>query len=266
MRDVNRPGALRGWAVVSRPNPNAKLRLFCFPYAGGGATTVAAWPRELPGEIEVVAVQPPGREARLAEEPFSRLDALVDAMARELAPLFDKPFAFFGHSNGALMAFELARKLRRDGRRMPAAVIVSGRPAPQIVLTEPVIHDLPDAEFIQELRRFAGTPEELLANKELMALLMPLLRADFALGETYRFIPEPPLDVPFAAFGGERDAEVTPAHVEAWREQAAGEFTYTMFPGDHFFVNGDRELVLQELTRILRPVLASLGTTPAYAR
>ena len=256
---------LNGWTIYPGRNPNAGLRLFCFPYAGGGATIYSTWARGLPPEVEVVAVQPPGREGRIGETPYSDLRLLVAAMHDALRPHFDRPFAFFGHSNGALMAFELARALRHEGGPMPLHLFVSGRPAPQLELEDPPIHHLPHDEFIHELRRFAGTPEEILQNAEIMELIMPLLRADFALGETYVYSGEPPLELPISAYGGVRDDEVSREQVEAWREQTTGPFRLEMFPGDHFFVNGDRALVLAALARELRPHLARHALAGAHA-
>jgi medium-chain acyl-[acyl-carrier-protein] hydrolase len=252
---VNRT-PLNAWAVYPRRNPSARLRLFCFPYAGGGATVFSTWWRGLPPEVEVVAVQPPGRESRLSEKPHHDLAELVAAMHRHLLPhLRELPFAFFGHSNGALMAFELVRSLRRAGDPLPLHLFVSGRPAPHLVLEDPPIHHLPHDEFVEELRRLKGTPEEILQNREILELLLPLLRADFSLGETYRFVPEAPLAFPLSAYGGERDVEVPREQVEAWSEQAGAGFRVRIFPGDHFFVNGDRDLVLAELSAELGPLL-----------
>lgn len=252
---------LNGWFIYPSRNPSARLRLFCFPYAGGGATIFSTWPRALPPEVEVVAVQPPGREGRLMEKPFSHMPELVEAMHREMLPHLDKPFAFFGHSNGGLMAFEVARTLRRTGGPMPRHIFVGGRPSPQVELEDEDIHALPHDEFIAALRRYAGTPEEILQNAEIMELIMPLLRADFSLGETYRYEPEAPLDVPITAYGGERDDEVPAWQIEAWREVTASRFVFQMFPGDHFFINGNRAQVLEAMTRELRPLAGAL--TPA---
>jgi medium-chain acyl-[acyl-carrier-protein] hydrolase len=260
---VNRP-KLTGWAMFPGRNPNARLRLFCFPYAGGGATIYSPWARILPPEVEVVAVQPPGREARIGEKPYGDLAQLVEAMHPELLPHMDRPFAFYGHSNGGLMAFELARTLRRTGGPMPLHLFVGGRPAPQMDVEEEQIHALPHDEFLAALRRYAGTPEEILQNAEIMELIEPLLRADFSLGETYDYVPEPPLDLPISSYGGERDDEVTYEEVEGWREQTSREFHLQMFPGDHFFINGNRAEVLQQITRELHPLIASLD--PAGAR
>jgi medium-chain acyl-[acyl-carrier-protein] hydrolase len=238
---------LNGWTIFPGKNPSATLRLFCFPYAGGGATVYSTWPRSLPPHVEVVAVQPPGREGRLGEKPFHNLDDLVAAMHPELLQHMDRPFAFYGHSNGGLMAFELARTLRRTGGPMPLHMFIGGRPAPQVKRDEN-IHALPHDEFIAELRRYAGTPEEILQNAEIMELIMPLLRADFSIGETYAYRPEAPLALPITAYGGERDDDVPPEEIEAWREQTSAEFRRVMFPGDHFFITGNRAELLQDLS------------------
>jgi len=251
--------------VLPRPNPGARLRLFCFPYAGGGASIYGAWGRLLPPEVEVVAVQLPGRENRIGEKAFSRMDELIPRMAEALTAFMDRPFALFGHSNGGLMAFEIARLLRREGRAAPVLLVTSGRPAPHVTIEAPDLHDLPEAEFHDMLRRFNGTPEEVLQNAEIMGLITPMLRADFALGETYDYTPEPPLEMPLSAYGGVGDAEVPTWSVEAWSEQAAGEFRSVLFPGGHFFINENRDQVLAELTRDLRVALGRLGAFPVHA-
>ncbi|HSU14483.1 thioesterase II family protein [Longimicrobium sp.] len=253
-----RPDRPSPWVVFPRPNPGARLRLFCFPFAGGGASIFAPWARLLPPEVELVAVQLPGRESRLSEPAFSDIDALTPRLGAELAPFMDRPFALFGHSNGGLMAFELARLLRREGRRGLVHLFVSARPAPQLPLTDPPLHALPHDQFLDALRRFNGTPEEVLQNPEIMELIVPMLRADFSLGETYRYTPEAPLAVPLSAYGGVRDLEVPPHQVEPWREQTSAAFQLRMIGGDHFFIVGEREKFLRELNLELRGVLARL--------
>lgn len=253
------------WLVLPSPQPQALMRLFCFPYAGGGASIFTPWARILPPQVEVAGVQLPGRENRIGDRPIADMDVLVEQMGQALLPFMDRPFAFFGHSNGGLMAFELTRWLRRNGRTQPMHLITSGRPAPQVVLEGPTLHDLPEAEFHDMLRRFNGTPEEVLQNAEIMELITPMLRADFSLGETYAYTPEAPLAVPLSAYGGERDEEVPAWSVSAWHEQAAGEFREVMFPGGHFFINENRDEVLAEVTRDVRGVLTRLNTYPANA-
>jgi medium-chain acyl-[acyl-carrier-protein] hydrolase len=255
-----RPTAARDpWVVIPRPTPNARLRLFCFPYAGGGATIYSRWPAQLPPEVELVAAQLPGRESRLAEKPIAEMIPLVERLAEALAPYMDRPFALYGHSNGGLMAFELVRRLRAEGRRLPVHLFVSGRPAPQVELTDPPVHDLPHDEFMETLRRFGGTPEEVLQNEEIMTLMAPLLRADFALGETYLYEPQPPLDLPISAYAGETDAEVPVWQVEAWSEQAGGAFQFHSFPGGHFFLQENQAMVLDRLRRELQEIVRGLN-------
>jgi len=255
----SRPAARDPWVVFPRRDPNARLRLFCFPYAGGGASIYNRWPPLLPPQVEVVGVQLPGRESRLAEAPYAEMGPLVDRLAEVLPPYMDLPFALFGHSNGGLMAFELARRLRAEGRPMPLHLFVSGRPAPQVALTEPPVHDLPHDEFMAALRRFGGTPEEVLQHAEMMELIIPMLRADFSLGETYRYAPAPPLDVPLSAYAGARDAEVPVWQVEAWKEQTRAEFRFVEFSGGHFFLHEDQALVTRRLSDELLAILRRIG-------
>jgi medium-chain acyl-[acyl-carrier-protein] hydrolase len=244
------------WVVIPRRDPGARLRLFCFPYAGGGASIFTRWAELLPPGVELVAVQLPGRETRLAEKPYSDLRQLVDRLAEALDPYLDLPFACFGHSNGALLAFELTRLLRARGRPLPLHLFVAGRTAPQLQLTDPPIHALPRDEFMAALRRLGGTPEEVLQHAEMMALVEPILRADFAQGETYLYRPEAPLPMPLSAYGGASDEQVPLWQIEAWGEHAGGAFRCVTFPGGHFFLHDDRARLLEEIGRELRPHLA----------
>jgi medium-chain acyl-[acyl-carrier-protein] hydrolase len=171
----------------------------------------------------------------------------------------DKPFIFFGHSMGGLISFELARLLRRDYSLSPVHLFVSGRRAPQIPTPDPRIHTLPEPAFLEELRRLNGTPEAVLENSELMQLLIPTLRADFAVLETYVYAPGPTLDCPITTFGGLHDREVSCDELEAWREQTNAAFSLQMFPGDHFFLHSAQSLLLQSLSRALHRI--SSGVT-----
>lgn len=243
------------WLAYREPNPRARLRVFCFPYAGGGASIYRGWAASLPADHEVCPVQLPGRESRLREQPFTHLGPMVQALADALPPCFDLPFVFFGHSMGALIAFELARELRRRGGSLPLHLFVSGRRAPQLPVREAPIHGLPEPEFIVKLRELNGTPEEVLQHAELMRLLLPILRADFAVNETYEYAPAESFDFGISAFGGLGDEEVTREHLEAWREQARGRFRLRMLPGDHFFLHGGgKNLILEALSRDLAEI------------
>ncbi|HYU30729.1 MAG TPA: alpha/beta fold hydrolase [Thermoanaerobaculia bacterium] len=244
------------WLAYREANPRARLRMFCFPYAGGGASAYRGWGASLPQEVEVCPVQLPGREGRLREPPFTRSEEMIAAVADALAPWFDLPFVFFGHSMGAAIGFELSRELRRRGRTLPLHLFAAGRRAPQLPARDEPIHDLPEPEFIERLRELNGTPEEVLQHSELMKLLIPLLRADFAVNETYVYTEEPPLDIGISAFGGLADPDVAREDVEAWSVQTRGRFRMRMMPGDHFFLFPQKDLILESVARDLAEIRA----------
>jgi medium-chain acyl-[acyl-carrier-protein] hydrolase len=203
--------------------------------------------------VEVCAVQPPGRGSRLREAPFTNMPDLISAAAPALAPCTNPPFAFFGHSLGALVAFEFARRLRRAGRGGPSHLFVSGCRAPQLALTRAHTYDLPEPEFVEELRRLKGTPEEVLDHPELLQLILPLLRADFSIAQTYTYAPEEPaLSCPVTAFGGKGDEEVGRESLEAWCEQTNDSFSMHLLPGDHFFIHESQSLLLEVISRDLQ--------------
>lgn len=248
------------WLPYLKPNPEACLRLFCFPYAGGGATIYRRWPAELPRSVELCPVQIPGRGSRTRERPFTRLAPLVEAAAEALLPYLDKPFAFFGHSMGGMMSYELAQALRRKHGLRPLHLFVSGRRAPHLRgESGPKTYDLPEQEFLAEVRRLNGTPKEALEHPELMELIGPLLRADFEVCQTYSYDPAPPLDCPITAFGGLQDFEVTREHLEGWREHTTSAFMLRMLPGDHFFLNSSQPLLLRVLSQELYQHAKSLA-------
>lgn len=236
------------WFVKFSSRDNARLRLFCFPYAGGGAAIFRTWARDLPKEIEVCAIELPGRGTRLREPLFTRLPTLVEAISPAILPHLDKPFAFFGHSMGALLGFEVARWLRRQGSPSPVHLFVSGCRSPQIAGRKPDIHLLPDALFIEELRSLNGTPDEILRDSDLRRLFLPILRADLAVSETYAYSVEGPLDCPISAFGGQHDSMVSPADLSAWRMQTNSDFALRMFAGDHFFLKRDPAFLLEAIS------------------
>jgi medium-chain acyl-[acyl-carrier-protein] hydrolase len=250
-------GKFNEWISCPRPNPAARVRLFCFPYSGAAANIYYPWSEILPPTWEVCPVQLPGRGARMREPLADRLGPQVDAIAAGLAPYLDKPFAFFGHSMGALISFELARQLRRSDAAMPVRLFVSGHQAPHLPDRNPPLHALPEPEFIARLRELNGTPEEVLQHAELLQLLVPILRADFAVCETYVYRAEPPLACPISAFSGLGDDYVDREELEAWREQTMGAFSIRMFPGDHFYLNTARPYLLQALARDLEQTLAA---------
>jgi medium-chain acyl-[acyl-carrier-protein] hydrolase len=244
------------WVRCPAPNPRARLRLFCFPYAGGGASLFYSWTTAFGSDIELNPVQLPGRENRLLDSTFIRLAPLVETLAQVLAPCLDRPAAFFGHSMGALIGFELARQLRTLGNRDPVFLIVSGHRAPHLPDRRPPIHHLPDPRFLEEVRRLNGTPEEILQNAELRELLLPVLRADFTVCETYRYHAGRPLDCPIYALGGQQDPGVNPDELAAWQSHTRGTFNLHMLPGNHFFLHSAQPLLLKAINQTLRGAMA----------
>lgn len=240
-----KPGA-RPHASALAGGPRA-IRLFCFPYAGGGPSIYRGWDKGMGHAVEVVPVSLPGREHRLAESPIDDMRALAAAIAPELGSALEPPFAFFGHSMGALLAFELARLLRREGRDGPACLAVSAYRAPHLPLDRARVSDLPEPDFLDELRRLNGTPAEVLANSELLALLLPALRADFRAVELYEYTEEAPLACPILAYGGSEDDEVSEAQLQAWRGHTAGGFLHRMFDGGHFYLSTARHALVARL-------------------
>jgi medium-chain acyl-[acyl-carrier-protein] hydrolase len=240
------------WLAGVKPNPRANLRLFCFPYAGGAATIFRTWQSELSQEVEVCPVQLPGRGRRLKEAAYTNVHTLVRDVAQGLLPFLDKPFAFFGHSMGATISFELARYLKREHRLMPRQLFVSGRRAPHLPADHAPTYNLPDAEFFVALRDLKGTPQEAIDHPDLMELLLPLLRADFELSETYTYATGPVLDCPISIYGGIDDDEVPREHLEAWGELTTGRISLKMFPGDHFFLNTAQPALLRTLSQELQ--------------
>jgi len=239
------------WLIRYRVATESNLRLFCFPYAGGSAHVFRKWEQKLPADIEVCAVEPPGRGTRMREKPFTNLFDVVDAAAEALGPYMDRPFAFFGHSMGAMISFELARYLRRTGRKEPAHLLLSACRAPQLAHTRASTYDLPDREFIEELRRLKGTPAAVLDHPELLQLILPVLRADFGITQTYTYRPETPLSCPLSIFGGLEDDDATRGNLSPWRAHTTAAFSLYMLPGDHFFLNTSQNLLLEIVVREL---------------
>ena len=236
---------LHSWFLNANVNSHANLRLFCFPYAGGGASVFRDWSRFFPKDVEVCPVQLPGRESRGLESPMTSLSQIVQAIVVEIGPLLQTPFVFFGHSMGALIAYETARQISRKYGKQPVHLFVSGRSGPGLPYTKKKLHQLPDDEFKMELKRMNGTPEAVLQHDELMQLLMPRLRADFEVCETYSYIHDQPLRCPISAFGGDADYDVSVASLAAWNEQTNSEFFLHMFDGDHFFLHNQQENIMQ---------------------
>jgi surfactin synthase thioesterase subunit len=229
------------------PCPAPRLRLFCFPYAGAGSSIFRSWRADVLDGIQICSVQLPGREDRFGEAAFTRLDPLVEAIAHHIGPLLDLPVALFGHCMGALVAFELARRLRRDGCE-PIHLVVSALPAPRLVARAPVLHTRSTREFVAALTGLEGISHDLLENPEFLALLLPTMRADFEVCETYRYRNEPPLRCRISAYAGRHDPRCPSDLLGSWRAETSAKFTVRLFPGDHFFIDSARAAVLSAIS------------------
>jgi surfactin synthase thioesterase subunit len=229
--------------------------MFCFSYAGGSGSSYLEWQEQLEPAVEVVAIQLPGRGSRMHERPRTSLSELVVQLAQLIDGASRVPFVFFGHSIGALLAFEVARYCKRRWLGLPRALFVSGCNPPQIPSTEPSLHELAGDALIAALAGYEGTPPELLANRPLMTLLAPAIRADFTLAAGYRYRPGPLLEMPIIVISGEKDGYVDLANLTAWQKETAGECRVKWFDGGHFFLNSNQASLLE----FLHGELASLG-------
>lgn len=255
---------LNNWFACPRPNPGAETRLFLFPYAGGGPAAFNKWPAALPSSIETWIAHYPGRGSRHKESPIKRLSILSDALAQAIEPLSDKPFAFFGHSFGGLVAYELAWHLRQLNLAQPQILLISACGAPHLPDPHPPIHALPETDFVKSLQALNGIPAEVASQPELLELLLPILRADFEALETYRFSsnglqnPPQPFDCPILVLGGMNDLRVNQERLEGWAQYTSAIFRALYFPGDHFFIHEAREAVLTSISTELSQLHAKI--------
>lgn len=230
-----------------RPNPAARQRMFCLPYAGGAAWIYRPWMAQLATQtaLDLCAIELPGRAARIREPLRTSLPGLVAELAEAMVPLLDKPYIMFGHSMGALLSFEVARLLRRQGRPLPRHLFVSAHRAPHLPNPDPTTHLLGDSALIDKLRRLGGTPDEVFEQPELLALLLPVVRADFTVCDTYDYQEDAPFAFPITVFGGSNDAMVSREDLARWDHHTTAACSVQMFPGGHMFIHQEQKRVLE---------------------
>lgn len=226
------------WFSVLAAAHRPRATLVCFPYGGGNAAAFRAWARHTPADVQLLGVELPGRGVRFGEPTLTRVADVIDGLLEQSDFLAQQgDLILFGHSLGALLAFEFARALEHGGAVAPAHLVASGRGAPHLPRREAPVHGLPDAQFLAQVRRFEGLPDAVLQHAELLEIFLPILRADFTLSETYECVPGAPLDCDLTVLGGTRDPMVDVATLAPWREHARGHFACRTFDGGHFFLN-----------------------------
>lgn len=245
------------WLLCSRPLGEAPWRLFCFPHAGAGTSPYAAWSAELAPDIEVTAICPPGRERHIGAPPHHSMATLVDALLPVIRPRLLPPYAFFGHSLGALVAFALALALERENRG-PARLFVSGAVPPHLPRAEPWIYRLDDAGLIRRTASYGGLPLHLAESAEVLRLVLPALRADIEIAECYSVRAGDHVRCPVTALGGLQDTDAPPRLLAEWQALASGSFGLSLLPGGHFYLTGQQD-------RLLHAIRSALGTNNIWA-
>lgn len=238
------------WFFVLKKVIDPKIRLFCFPYAGGSATVFNSWVNQLPEEVELVAIQLPGRGSRMSEPLYTDMDSLANDLTDEIQALTDVPYLFFGHSMGSRIAFKVLQKLETLGKG-PMHFIASGSAAPNIPRGKKSIYDLPEDEFISELKKFNGTPEVVFQHEELMELCLPILRADFQIVDTYLENSTTQFNCGLDIWGGEED-EICNESLSMWSNFFNDSGKVTKFVSDHFFIEKEKNAVLENLNTVIK--------------
>jgi surfactin synthase thioesterase subunit len=246
------------WFVIPKPNINADLRLICFPYAGGSASTFLSWIQTLPPNVELIIIQAPGRGARIGELAYSDMHILINDLVEIIPDFLNKPYIFFGHSLGSRIAFELMNQLKILNHSLPQHFIASGSRGPQIQCLKNPIYNLPREEFIAELKRLNGTPQAVLENKELMDLFLPLLKADFEIADRYLYRGNVRFNCDVSVFGGEDDIDINLSMLNSWGDFFTSDAEVHFLPGNHFFIDSHSSLVQQKINKIIKNCLSKL--------
>jgi len=243
------------WLFNTSTRPDAGLRLFCLPFSGGGASFYRDWPEAMGNDIEVRAIQLPGHESRYQEPRVTDADVLVKSIVQALVPFQDKPFAIFGYSLGALLAFEISRELRKQNLNMPQHLFLAAMRAPQTPRVHPPFSILPDDIFVQQIEHYYQPQNEAWKIPELRELFLPVLKDDFVLAENYTYRDEEPLLCPIDVFAGSGDRGAPPELTQRWSEQTTNIIDHHMYPGGHFFIDKAvkdiQKVILEKLSAVM---------------
>lgn len=243
------------WFVRFSRSSSPSLRLFCFPFAGSSASVFRSWIDNLPEEVEVLAIQLPGRENRLGERCMRDMDEIVENLEFEIDSCLDQPFVFFGHSLGSLIAYELLRRVEAGARHRAELFFASGGPAPhtRVARAEPL--RLTQDQILQDLQKISQAHSELLENREALALMLPMLQADFEIYTNYRYRETAPLQSPIVVIRGETDAYITHQSQMEWKCHTDSQFSFNTIPGPHLFMLDSRGALIALVNAYLAPIL-----------
>ena len=242
------------WFFCNKPKSGATMRLFCFPFSGGGASVYRSWPDTMSEEIEVRSLQLPGREARYNETIETDINTLVKNIVKAFESYQDKPFAFFGYSLGALLAFEVSRELRKQNMKLPNHLFIAAMRAPQTPRVHPPLSSLPDEEFLQKIDYYYQPQDEAWNNPDLREIFLPVLKGDIALSDNYTYQDDIPLPCPIDVFAGEDDRGVPLALTQSWSEQTSTQMNHHVFKGGHFFINTSLNEIQSLVLKALQPL------------
>ncbi|MPQ34068.1 thioesterase [Clostridium estertheticum] len=242
------------WFCIPKPNPNAKIRLFCFPYAGGMPEIYYSWLNELSNQIELVVIKYPGHVPGSSETLYTNLTTLSKELAQILSRNTDKKYAFFGHSMGALISFELATQLNIIGAKAPEYLFLAAKNPPDIPVEQPPIYEMTMEEIIQLARSYNALPEEVLGNHELLKLIIPILKADFEMIEKWSINEDfKPLNTPMCVFSGINDSLGLPKNMAEWQKYTKSEFKMIKVPEQHYFILN--KLVRKNIIKIIENII-----------
>lgn len=244
------------WISIPKVAKDAKIRVFFFPFAGGGAGIYYQWAKDFPSNIEVCCVNLAGREKRFLEKAESNFSNLISDLYRAILPYTNKPFAFFGHSMGALISYELAILFRKNSNILPSCLFLSARSAPHIKHNQEHIHNLPDDLFVERLhKRYNGIPSVIMSEKDLLNLFLPTLRADIKMVELHEHKEKEALSCPIVAFCGSEDNIATKENVSSWKDYTLSNFDIEIIEGDHFFINTSKSIIINKIISTIDNIL-----------
>lgn len=237
--------------LIRKSEAHRKIRLFCFCYAGGNSSIFLSWQEKINPAIEICAIQLPGRGKRFLDPLINSIPELIAELAPVVSENSDLPFSFFGHSLGGLIAYELCHYLVERKLKQPSQLFVSGCDAPRYRSKDKNIHTLPHEEFVASLKKYNGTPSEIFSYPELLNTLLPTIRSDFFMAETYSYTSRNRLLLPINVFAGLQDDYDSPEQVTGWKEETSNACDIQWFKGDHFFINTATDQVIEQINRKL---------------